>query len=99
MNMQQIMAQAQKMQRDIEKNKKEIEESTFSGESEWVSVEFSGSRKLKKINIKYEGTITSDDKDVLEDMLNIAISDALSKIDAEYNKKMGSYGSSLNGLF
>ena len=34
MNMQNLMAQAQKMQRDITKKKEEIDNSTFEGDSE-----------------------------------------------------------------
>ena len=38
MNMQNLMAQAQKMQRDITKKKEELDNSTFEGVSEWVKV-------------------------------------------------------------
>ena len=36
MNMQNLMAQAQKMQRDIENKKKELDSMEFVGHSEWV---------------------------------------------------------------
>lgn len=98
MNMQAMMAQAQRMQRDIEKKKKEVEESIYTGESEWVLVEFNGKRKLKKLTIKYNDDISNDEKDILEDMISIAINDAFKKIDSDYNKKLGSYGNMLNGL-
>ena len=39
MNIQNLMAQAQKMQKDITKKKEEIDNSTFEGTSEWVTVE------------------------------------------------------------
>lgn len=99
MNMQAMMAQAQKMQRDITKKKEAIDNSEFEGNSEWVKVIFTGDKKLKSLNIIKEGSIDDDDKEILEDMLNIAINDALKKIDDEINKQLGSYGQGLSGLF
>lgn len=99
MNMQSIMAQAQKMQRDITKKKEEIDATLFTGKSEWVEVVFNGKKELKSIKILKEGNIEEDEKEILEDMLSIAIKDALGKVDAEVEKKLGAYGQSLNGLF
>lgn len=98
MNMQNLMAQAQKMQRDITKKKEEIDKTEFSGKSEWVELTFNGKKEL--ISLKIIPTkIDEEDKEMLEDMLNIAIKDAFNKIDKETEDKLGSYGQSLNGLF
>ena len=51
MNMQSLMAQAQKMQRDLTKKKEEIDNTIFIGESEWVTVEMNGKKELKNVNI------------------------------------------------
>ena len=99
MNMQAMMAQAQKMQRDITKKKEAIDNSEFEGKSEWVEVIFMGNKKMKSLKIIKDGTIDEDDKEILEDMLNIAINDALAKIDKEVEKQLGSYGQGLSGLF
>lgn len=99
MNMQSIMAQAQKMQRDITKKKEEIDATEFTGKSEWVEVVFNGKKELKQIKILKDGSIEEDEKEILEDMISIAMKDALKKIDAEVEKKLGAYGQSLNGLF
>ncbi len=99
MNIQSLMAQAQKMQKEISKKKEEIDNSTFEGTSEWVKVEINGKKELQKITITYEGTIESDDREMLEDMIKIAMNDATTKVDTEIENKMGAYGSSLNGLF
>ena len=45
-----------------------------------------------------EGTIDADDKEMLEDMIMIAIKDAFTKIDKETENKLGSYAS-MSGLF
>ena len=46
MNMNNLMAQAQKMQKDIQKKQDEINSMTFVGESEWVEVTFNGKKEL-----------------------------------------------------
>ena len=97
MNMQQIMQQAQKMQRDLNQKKAELEAELFSGKSEWVEVEFNGKKELKKLNIIKEGTIEEEDKEILEDMIVLAIKDAFAKIEQETEKKLGQYAS-LSGL-
>ncbi len=98
MNMQSIMAQAQKMQRDIAKKKEEIDNTTYEGTSEWVKVEINGKKELLKLNITYTGQIDAEDKEMLEDMIKIALNDAFHKVDKDLEEKMGSYGS-LGGLF
>lgn len=98
MNMQQLMQQAQKMQRDITKKKDEIDSMEFVGKSEWVEVFFNGKREIKSFKILKDGVIDNDDKEMLEDMIAIAIKDAFKKIDDETEKKLGSY-SSMSGLF
>ena len=98
MNMQAIMQQAQKMQRDLQKKKDELNKKEFTGTSELVEVVFTGDKKLKSVNIKIDGTLDQEDKEVLEDMMVIAINDAMGKIDKETESMLGAY-SSLGGLF
>lgn len=98
MNMQQLMQQAQRMQRDITKKKDEIDAMSFIGKSEWVELEFNGKREIKKFKILKDGEISEDDKEMLEDMIMLAIKDAFNKIDKVTENKLGQY-SSLGGLF
>lgn len=98
MNMQQIMQQAQRMQREITKKKEEIDNMEFSGKSEWIEVNFNGKREIKSFKILKEGIIDEEDKEMLEDMIMLAIKDAFNKIDTETEKKMGQYAS-MSGLF
>lgn len=99
MNMQALMAQAQKMQKDVMKKKEEVDKKLFSGKSEWVEVTFNGAKELISIKIIKEGIIDEEDKEVLEDMIKIAINGVMSDIDKEMEKAMGQYGGALNGLF
>lgn len=97
MNMQQIMQQAQRMQRDITKKKEEIDGMEFLGKSEWVEIVFNGKREIKSFKI-LKDVIDEDDKEMLGDMIMLAIKDAFSKIDKETESKLGSYAS-MSGLF
>lgn len=99
MNMQAIMARAQKMQKDITKKKEEIDKTIFEGKSEWVIVTFNGKRELQSLKILKDGNIDEEDKEVLEDMINIAIKDCFNKIDREIEAKLGTYSNAMNGLF
>lgn len=99
MNMQNLMAQAQKMQRDITKKKEEIDAMSFEGKSELVQITINGKKEIIAVKIDKSIELDSDDIEVLEDMIKIAMNDALSKVDAETEKQLGSYGGSLGGLF
>lgn len=96
MNMQALMQQAQKMQRDITKKKEELNKKSFVGVSELIEVTMTGDKKVVAVKIKED--ISNDDKEILEDMVLIAVNDAISKIDKETESVLGAYGSQLNGL-
>lgn len=96
MNMQALMQQAQKMQRDITKKKEELNKKQFVGSSELVEVVFTGDKKMVSVNIKND--IDADDKEIIEDMMVIAVNDAMAKIDKETESVLGAYGSQLGGL-
>ena len=99
MNINNLMAQAQKMQKDIEKKQQEINSTEFIGESEWVDVILLGDKKIKSVKIKNKMTMDEDDLECLEDMIKIAINEAINKIDKEIDKKMGAYSKLAGGLF
>ncbi len=98
MNMQSIMAQAQKMQRDLQQKKDELNQQLFPGKSDWVEVVFNGKKEIVSLKITYDGSIGEDDREMLEDMISLAIKDSLSKIDAAFKEKMGAYAGMLDGL-
>ena len=87
MNMQQLMMQAQKMQRDMQKKQKELEAQTFHIESAGgaITIDIKGTRQIEKIEID-EDAIDPQDKGMLEDMIKIAINDAMNLIDVENEK-------------
>ncbi len=97
MNMQKIMQQAQKMQRDLQNKKDEIAKMIFVGENEWVKVEVNGSKELVSCNIK-QSSIAPDDIEVLQDYIVLAVKKAIEAADKEYQDKLGSYAGMLDGL-
>ena len=98
MNMQQIMAQAQRMQNDIMKKKGEIDSMDFIGKSEWIEVNFKGNKEIQSVKILSDDAFDKNNSDILCDMLVIAIKDAMKQIEQETEEKLGSY-SKMGGLF
>ncbi len=98
MNMQNLMAQAQKLQRDITAKKEELEKMEFVGKSEWVEVTFTGGKVIKNVKIIKEDDIDDDEKEILEDMIQIAIKDAFIQINRAMEEKLGQYAGALDGL-
>ena len=95
--MQSLMLQAKKMQKDMEKAQKELEEKEYTGKSQLVTVVMSGSNKLLSVKFEME-EINSDDKELLEDMVVVAINDAIGKMEKDKAEKFGKYGQMFNGL-
>lgn len=98
MNMQNLMMQAQKMKKDMEKAQSEIMSKEYVGNSQFVDVTMKGDYSLVSVNLKLENDFSSDDKEILEDMILLAVNDAVSKIDKEKEEKFGKYGQAFNGL-
>ena len=97
MNMQNLMAQAQRVQKELEKANKEIEESTFAGESGAVKVEVTGKNVITKLEILDDSILT--EKDLLQDMIMVAINNAFEKVAKMKEEKLGKYTGGLGGLF
>lgn len=99
MNIQAIMKQAQAMQKDMIKVKEEIDKTVFEGSNSLVKVTMDGTKKILKVEIDKNAGLTSDDLEALEDMLLLAINDAMKKVDELTEKKMGKFGNSIPGMF
>ena len=95
MNMQAMLRQAQKLQSEMMKEKKAIDETLFEGVSALVTVKAYGNRKIESVEIKDEAM---EDKEMLQDMLLIAFNDLIEKIDKKTEEKMGKYTNGMSGL-
>ena len=87
MNMQAMLQQAQKMQREMQKKQAELEASTFNIESAGgaIKIAIKGNRQIESIQIDKDA-IDPDDKEMLEDMIKIAINEAMNIIDQVFAK-------------
>ena len=98
MNIQAMMKQAQKLQKDMMSAKEEIDNKKFIGKSSLVSVEVMGNKTVT--NVKFDAeSIEMDDLELLQDMIVVAINDAMRQIDKETEEKMGKYTQGMPGLF
>lgn len=97
MNMQAIMAQARKLQGELEKTTKEIDNTIFNYENDNILVECNGKNEIKKITIKNEDIL--EDREMLEDIVLVAVNNVLEKVKTEKDKKLGKYTNGLGGLF
>ena len=88
-NMANLMKQAQKMQRQMEEQAKEMETKEFSATAGGGAVEVtvSGSKKILKVKLDEE-VVDPDDVEMLEDLLVAAVNEALEKVDAETTSTM-----------
>lgn len=98
MNIQAMMKQAQSLQKEMMKVKEEIDSTEFMGESSLVKVKINGKKEILNIEIDKNEKIEMDDIEILEDMLVIAINNAMSQVDEMTEKKMGKFGN-IPGLF
>ena len=97
MNIQAMMQQARKLQKDLEKTTAEIEETTFKYENENILVEALGNSKITKVQVRND--VILEDKEMLEDIILVAINDVLDQIKKEKDSKLGKYTNGLGGLF
>lgn len=82
MNMQNLLAQAQKMQRELKKAHEDLAQEEFSvSKGGAVTVVFYGDRKIKSVSINQDA-LSADNKDMIEEMLKIAIDEVLNNIKA-----------------
>ena len=95
-NMNNLMKQAQRMQRQLEENKKKLEETDFTVTSGGGAVRLtvSGARVVKDLQIDPEA-VDPDDVEMLQDMLVIAFNDAMKQIDDASEKLTGGMGMGL----
>ena len=97
MNMNQILKQAQQMQKDMLKAQEEVGKMTFTATKDLVTVEVNGNRKVTKVTLSED--IDTDDIEMLEDMILLATYDALAQAEAEMEKKLGKFSKGMPGLF
>lgn len=92
-----MLKQAQKMQEDVARVQGEVEEMEFSSSSGsgMIEVTVTGKKLVKAVRIKPEA-VDPDDAEMLEDLLVVALNDALHKVDETLKAEMAKVTGGLN---
>lgn len=102
MNFNQLMKQAQLMQRKLDKIKKEYDtkEVEFSSSNGLVNGKINGKLEIISININEE-LINKENKEILEDIIMITVNNAIKEINEEREKAIDAATGGVNmpGLF
>ena len=103
-NMANLMKQAQKMQRQMEEQAKEMEakEYTATAGGGAVEVTVTGKREVTKVKLAEE-VVDPDDIEMLEDLIVAATNEALRQVEEEsgaaMSKLTGGLGGGMPGMF
>ena len=81
MNMQQMIAQAQKMQRELKKAREAFYQQEFTkSKGGAVTVVMYGNKQIKSIDIDKDA-LEADNKEMIEDMLQMAINELIVELE------------------
>ena len=101
-NMNQMLKQAQKMQEDMASLQEDLEQREYLATSGGgaVSVTVDGKHLIKSIKINPE-IIDADDAEMLEDLVTVAVNEAIEKATKTAEEEMGAITGGLNipGMF
>lgn len=98
-NMNNLMKQAQRMQKQMEDTTKDLEEKEVTATAGGGAVEVTVSGKKEVVKIKLsEEVVDPDDIEMLEDLIIAATNEALREMDELSNKEMSKITGGLGGL-
>lgn len=87
-NMNNMMKQLKKAQENMQKKQEEIEATILEVDKGMVKVEITGKKEIKSITIDPE-VVDPDDIEMLEDLIMVAVNEAIAKADDLMNSEMG----------
>ena len=98
-NMNNLMKQAQRMQRQMEEGQKELESKEFTAKAGGGAVEVTvtGKKELSKVKISPEA-VDPDDVEMLEDMIVAAVNEAMKQAEEASGALMNKMTGGLGGL-
>ncbi|MBP3687161.1 MAG: YbaB/EbfC family nucleoid-associated protein [Alphaproteobacteria bacterium] len=101
LNIQGLMKQAQVMQKKMQEAQEKLAQTEVTGTSAngLVAITLNGKSEMKKISLD-KSLVSSDDVEMLEDLIQVAYNDAHSKVEAlaEEGMKAATGGVNLGGL-
>lgn len=98
-SMNNLMKQAQRMQRQMEEGQKELETKEFTATAGGGAVEatVSGKKELLKVTLSQE-VVDPDDVEMLQDLILAAVNEAMRQADEASSELMGKMTGGLGGL-
>lgn len=83
MNMQQMMIQAQKMQRELKKALDELNQTEFEiSKGGAITIKMLGSLQVTSVEVD-EDVLDKDNKEMIQDMIQLAINELIQQIEAK----------------
>ena len=99
-NMNNLMKQAQKMQRQMEESKKELEEKEYTAAAGGGAVEVTVSGKKEVVKVKLaEEVVDPDDIEMLEDLIMAAVNQAFRQMEEDSAAAMARLTGGMGGGF
>jgi hypothetical protein len=98
-NMNNLMKQAQRMQRQMEESTKELETKEFTAAAGGgaVSVTINGKREITGVTLTPE-VVDPDDIEMLQDLIAAAVNEAIRKVDEESQAQMSRITGGIGGM-
>lgn len=98
-SMNNMLKQAQRMQRQMEETTKELESKEYSAQAGGgaVSVTVTGKKELKSVTISPEAA-DPDDVETLQDMIIAAVNEAMKQADEDSKASMSRFTGGLGGM-
>jgi len=94
-----LMKQAQKMQENMKNAQAQLAEMEHEGvaSSGLVTVQMNGAYAVRRVHIDASllGSNSTDDQEMLEDLIALAVNDAVRKIEAASSEKMAGFSAGL----
>ena len=99
MNMQQMLIQAQKMQREMQKKHAELEAQEFTvTKGGAVTAVVKGDKSIVSVSIDKDA-LDPDNKEMVEELIALAINEAVEQIKAKEEEISSSMSGGMGGLF
>lgn len=94
-----MMKQVQKMQKQMEEQQKALEESEFTATAGGGAVEvtMTGKKVLTKVTLDPDA-VDPDDVEMLEDLIMVAVNDAMKKVDDANSASMAKMTGGMGGF-
>ena len=99
-NMNNLMKQAQRMQKQMEESQKELQEKSYTAAAGGGAVEvtISGKKEVTAVTLA-EAVVDPDDIEMLQDLIMAAVNEAMRKADADSAAMMSKLTGGLGGGF